>query len=78
MFEKDCQGQGLFCVDGRDTEIISELSHPNAGVYAYKIRDAQGRICVVPSEDVLFIDELEIWEEYSSQEGKLKRGYKNC
>ena len=62
MFSRDCQG--LFYVDGRDTEIIEVLSHPNAGIYAYKIRDAQGRVCVVPSEDVLVIYEEEVWEEY--------------
>lgn len=53
MPERICQEE-VTVINGRENEIVETFSHPNAGVYAYKICDAQDRICIVPSEDVIF------------------------
>lgn len=50
MFEKECQEK--IVIDGVNVRLIKTFEHPNCGVYAVEVEDAQNRHWIVPSEDI--------------------------
>lgn len=44
--------ENTFIVDGIENRIIKEYRHPNCGIYAVEVEDAQNRHWIVPPEDI--------------------------
>ena len=49
---ENTSNEGVFIVDGIENHIIQKYEHPNCGVYAVEIEDAQNRHWIVPPEDI--------------------------
>jgi len=50
MVEKECQDKII--VDGVNIRLIKTFEHPNCGIYAVEIEDAQNRHWIVLPEDI--------------------------
>ncbi len=44
----------IFIVDGIENKIVKEYCHPNTGIYAVEIEDAQNRRAIISPDDIKF------------------------